>query len=214
MPFRRDVNPALVPPFEWQAGINPTGTGNCDGAVNGTNEQPILIPCTCPPNSTVFLAALNRNVAAGFVTTNPNITISFPTDNSTASQNTRLHAASVTLLNLNGPGEGCPIQATTYAAQQQAINDEVISSSTYSSASSTTASITSTTLSFSFPSATPSINGTAPTSHSSNCVTCVIGSAYAECCMVYEIVTIHTLAVRQRKGANGSKELQIERRIP
>ncbi|OJA12028.1 hypothetical protein AZE42_02051 [Rhizopogon vesiculosus] len=135
MPFRvlplqskRDVDPALVPSFGWQSGVNPDGTGNCDGAVNGTNGKPILVPCQCPPNSTFFLAALNRNVAAGFVTTNPTVKLSFPTDNSTASQSARLNAAAVTLQNLEGPGVGCPIASTTFSAQQKAINAETTTS--------------------------------------------------------------------------------------
>ncbi|OAX43818.1 hypothetical protein K503DRAFT_43909 [Rhizopogon vinicolor AM-OR11-026] len=131
MPFRvlppqskRDVDPALVPSFGWQSGVNPDGTGNCDGAVNDTNGKPILVPCQCPPNSTFFLTALNRNVAAGFVTTNPTVKLSFPTDNSTASQSARLNAAAVTLQNLEGPGVGCPVASTTFSAQQKAINAE------------------------------------------------------------------------------------------
>lgn len=48
--------------------------------------------------------------------------MSFPTDNSAASQSARLNAASVTLQNLNGAGKGCPIVSTTFQAQQKAIN--------------------------------------------------------------------------------------------
>ncbi|KAG1730577.1 hypothetical protein EDB19DRAFT_1856163 [Suillus lakei] len=121
---KRDVNPALVPSFGWQSGVNPDGTGNCDGAVNGTNGKPILVPCQCPPNSTFFLSNLNKNVAAGFVTTNPTVKVSFPTDNSTASQLARLNAAAVTLQNLEGPGVGCPISSTTFSAQGKAIGAE------------------------------------------------------------------------------------------
>lgn len=121
---KRDVNPALVPSFGWQSGVNPDGTGNCDGAVNGTNGKPILVPCQCPPNSTFFLTNLNKNVAAGFVTTNPTVKLSFPTDNSTASQLARLNAAAVTLQNLEGPGVGCPISSTTFSAQGKAISAE------------------------------------------------------------------------------------------
>ncbi|KAG2158058.1 uncharacterized protein EDB93DRAFT_1334955 [Suillus bovinus] len=124
---KRDVNPALVPSFGWQSGINPDGTGNCDGAVNGTNGKPILVPCQCPPNSTFFLANLDKNVAAGFVTTNPTVKVSFPTDNSTASQLARLNAAAVTLQNLEGPGVGCPISSTTFSAQRNAISAEASS---------------------------------------------------------------------------------------
>ncbi|KAI9566102.1 hypothetical protein HD554DRAFT_1224367 [Boletus coccyginus] len=121
---KRDVDPALVPSFGWQAGINPDGTGNCDGAVNGTNGKPILVPCQCPPNSTFFLAALNKNVVASFVTTNPTVKLTFPTDNSTASQLARLNAATVTLQNLEGPGIGCPISSTTFSSQKKAIEAE------------------------------------------------------------------------------------------
>lgn len=118
---KRDVDPSLVPSFGWQSGINPDGTGNCDGAVNGANGKPVLIPCQCPPNSTFFLSALNQNVAAGFVTTNPSVKVTFPTDSSTASQLARLNAAAVTLQNLEGPGKGCPIASTTFTAQGKAI---------------------------------------------------------------------------------------------
>jgi hypothetical protein len=68
--------------------------------------------------------ALNKNVAAGFVTTNPTVKLTFPTDNSTASQLARLNAAAVTLQNLEGPGVGCPISSTTFSAQQKAIEAE------------------------------------------------------------------------------------------
>jgi hypothetical protein len=72
---RRDVNVDLVPQFGFQAGLNPTGTsclmsvsmgsdmsldgligtGDCDGAVNGANGQPIKIPCSCPPDRQTFI---------------------------------------------------------------------------------------------------------------------------------------------------------------
>ena len=64
---------------------------------------------------------LNQNVAAGFVTTNPSVKVTFPTDSSTASQLARLNAAAVTLQNLEGPGKGCPIASTTFTAQGKAI---------------------------------------------------------------------------------------------
>jgi len=31
------------------------GTGNCNGAVNGANGQPIEVPCTCPPDRNTFI---------------------------------------------------------------------------------------------------------------------------------------------------------------
>ncbi len=48
--------------------------------------------------------------------------LSFPTDNSKASQSARLNAAAVTLQNLHGPGKGCPVASTTFSAQQKAID--------------------------------------------------------------------------------------------
>jgi Fe-S cluster biogenesis protein NfuA len=119
---QRDVNEALVPPFGFSSGLNPTGTGDCDGAVKGSNGQPIKIPCDCPPDRATFIKILNANVAAGHVLNNPSVPISFPEDNSKASQLARLNAASVTLQNLNGSGKGCPIVSTTFQAQAAAIN--------------------------------------------------------------------------------------------
>lgn len=40
------------------------GTGNCDGAVNGTNGKPIQVPCQCPPNSTFFLSVRHKGIQA------------------------------------------------------------------------------------------------------------------------------------------------------
>jgi hypothetical protein len=77
-PTKRDVNPALVPQFGHAAGVNPTGevsillevagsnftsiragTGDCDGAVNGANGQPIKVPCSCPPDRNTFIQVRN-----------------------------------------------------------------------------------------------------------------------------------------------------------
>lgn len=119
---RRDVNEALIPQFGFQSGVNPTGTGDCDGAVNGADGKPIKIPCACPPDRQTFVQELNKNVAAGHAINNPSVSISFPEDNSKASQLGRINAASVTLQNLNGPGKGCPVVSTTFQAQAAAIN--------------------------------------------------------------------------------------------
>lgn len=73
-PTKRDVDLALVPQFGHAAGVNPTGgcrfpresaklnsiqiisgTGDCDGAVNGANGQPIKVPCSCPPDRNTFI---------------------------------------------------------------------------------------------------------------------------------------------------------------
>ncbi|KAI0076742.1 hypothetical protein K474DRAFT_1675395 [Panus rudis PR-1116 ss-1] len=121
-PIRRDVDPSLVPEFGVEPGVNPTGTGDCDG-INGPNGQPIKIPCACPPPRDDFLAALNANVAAGEAINNPSVKLSFPTDNSKESKLARLNAAAVTLQNLNGPGKGCPVAATTFTAQREAIEN-------------------------------------------------------------------------------------------
>uniref|UniRef100_A0A0W0GAE6 Uncharacterized protein n=1 Tax=Moniliophthora roreri TaxID=221103 RepID=A0A0W0GAE6_MONRR len=105
VPVRRDVDPALVPEFGLSSGLNPTGTGDCDG-INGPNGQPIKIPCACPPERGAFLQSLNANVNAGRAVNNPGVPVSFPTDNSKESQIARIQAALVTLQNLNGPGAG------------------------------------------------------------------------------------------------------------
>jgi hypothetical protein len=54
VPVRRDVDPALVPEFGVQAGVNPTGTGDCDGITNAAG-QVVKIPCSCPPDRATFL---------------------------------------------------------------------------------------------------------------------------------------------------------------
>jgi len=117
VPFKRDVDPALVPQFGIQAGVNPTGTGDCDGA-NG-----VKIPCTCPPDRNAFIKALNDNVAAGKAVNNPGLpaAVTFPTGNSKGDQLARIQSSIITLQNLNGPGKGCPAASTTFVAQQQAI---------------------------------------------------------------------------------------------
>lgn len=122
VPIRRDVDSSLIPEFGFQSGLNPTGTGDCDG-INGPNGQPIKIPCACPPDRASFIQSLNANVAAGHAVNNPSVSVSFPTDNSKDSQLARIQTALVTLQNLNGPGVGCPAASTTFVAQQKAIQD-------------------------------------------------------------------------------------------
>lgn len=120
-PIQRRVDPNLIPPFGFNAGVNPTGTGDCDGAVKGANGLPIKIPCTCPPDRNSFIDLLNANVAAGHATNNPSVAVSFPTSNSQADQIARIQTALVTLQNLRGPGQGCPAVSTTFLAQQAAV---------------------------------------------------------------------------------------------
>jgi len=112
----------LAPDLGFTAGLNPTGTGDCDGAVNGPNGQPIKVPCACPPAPDVYIPALIKNVQAGFAVNNPSVKVSFPTGNSKQDQSARITAASITIQNLNGPGKGCPFVSTKLGALQQAIN--------------------------------------------------------------------------------------------
>jgi len=48
------VDPALVPEFGRAAGINPTGTGDCDGITNAAGVV-VKVPCSCPPDRASFL---------------------------------------------------------------------------------------------------------------------------------------------------------------
>lgn len=137
---------SLAPDLGATAGNNPDGTGNCDGAVDGADGKPILVPCSvrislflhlplypclrsygpveynrlfsdlcvqCPPDNATYIASLQANVAAGFAVNNTVVAVPFPTDDSSASQATRINAALVTLQNLEGAGKGCPASSTT-----------------------------------------------------------------------------------------------------
>jgi len=120
-PVKRDVDSSLIPAFGHAAGVNPTGTGDCDGAVNGANGQPVKVPCACPPDSATFDAQLNANVAAGHAVNNPSVPVTFPTGDDNASKAQRIEAALITLQNLHGPGVGCPAASTTFSAQLAAV---------------------------------------------------------------------------------------------
>ena len=48
------VDIALIPEFGHQAGLNPTGAGDCDGITNPAG-QVIKIPCFCPPDRDAFV---------------------------------------------------------------------------------------------------------------------------------------------------------------
>ncbi|KAF7356562.1 hypothetical protein MVEN_00989900 [Mycena venus] len=108
---KRGVDPNLVPQFGISPGVNPTGTGDCDG-VNG-----IKIPCSCPPSRDDFINSLSANVAAGHDVNNPGVPAPFPTDNSQQSAITRMQTSISTLQNLHGAGVGCPAASTTFSAQ-------------------------------------------------------------------------------------------------
>ncbi|KAH7103613.1 hypothetical protein BKA62DRAFT_615853 [Auriculariales sp. MPI-PUGE-AT-0066] len=112
----------LAPPLGWKSGINPTGTGNCDGAVKDHNGQPIQVPCSCPPSEAVYISALRENVRAGKAVNNPTVPVAFPTDDSRDSKRTRIQAAIVTIQNLHGIGIGCPAVSTTLGKQLNALD--------------------------------------------------------------------------------------------
>lgn len=122
------LDPALVPNLGGVAGVNPTGTGDCDGVVKQANGQPIKVPCSCPPDQDAFIAALDANVAAGHAVHNPSVSVSFPLGNSSHAQFDRIEAAIVTLQNLNGPGQGCPVASTTLGQQQADVLNQINSS--------------------------------------------------------------------------------------
>jgi len=114
---KRGVDPNLVPQFGVTAGQSPDGTGNCIGINN------IKIPCACPPDRQSFIDSLSANVAAGHDVNNPGISVTFPTDNSIASQITRMQASITALQNLHGAGVGCPAASTTFSAQLSALQN-------------------------------------------------------------------------------------------
>lgn len=45
----------LAPDLNFTAGLNPTGSGDCDGAVNGADGKPVKVPCSCPPTPDVYI---------------------------------------------------------------------------------------------------------------------------------------------------------------
>lgn len=118
--FKREVNANLIPQFGHAAGLNPTGTGDCDGVKNAAGVV-VKVPCSCPPDRNQFVQALNDNVSAGHAVKNPTVSVSFPEDDSEASQLERIHTATVTLQNLRGPGQGCPSVSTTFDQQAKDI---------------------------------------------------------------------------------------------
>lgn len=57
----------LAPELGFQSGLNPTGSGDCDGAVNGSDGRPIKVPCSCPPSKDVYLDVRYLSVMLGRV---------------------------------------------------------------------------------------------------------------------------------------------------
>jgi len=116
---KRDIDPALIPQFGVQPGVNPTGTGDCDGITNPQGKV-VKIPCSCPPDRNSFIESLKANVAAGHAVNNPSVSVTFPQDNTPEAEVVRIQASIITLQNLKGPGVGCPAASTTFSAQLQA----------------------------------------------------------------------------------------------
>ncbi|KKY35057.1 hypothetical protein UCDDA912_g05007 [Diaporthe ampelina] len=116
-----NINPSLVPDFgvAQNTNANARQQGSCDG-FNAASNAVVNIPCSCPPSRDSFLAALDKNVAAGSV---QGETIEFnndASDQSAATNKQRATAMLVTLQNLNGAGVGCPAaSAPNFAVMQQ-----------------------------------------------------------------------------------------------
>lgn len=115
------IDASLVPDFGVKTNTNPGAkqAGSCDGFAVASNAV-TLIPCSCPPSRATFLAALQKNVAAGQTQGTP---VKFSTDTadrSAATNRLRATAMLVTLQNLNGAGVGCPAaSAPNFAVQQK-----------------------------------------------------------------------------------------------
>ena len=52
----------LAPDLGFTSGVNPTGTGDCDGAINGADGKPIKIPCACPPAQDVYISVCPKRM--------------------------------------------------------------------------------------------------------------------------------------------------------
>ncbi|KAG8929346.1 hypothetical protein FRC01_004463 [Tulasnella sp. 417] len=114
--FRAQVA-ALAPELGFESGVNPDGTGNCDGAIPGGPK----IPCQCPPPRDEFISQLQDNAVAGKAVHNPDVKVDFPLDDSVASKKSRIIASLITIQNLRGPGVGCPAVSTTLSQQLEAL---------------------------------------------------------------------------------------------
>jgi len=61
-PNNDGIDAALVPDFGIQPGVNPTGTGDCDGTTNDAG-QVVKIPCSCPPDRTSFIQVCTPGIS-------------------------------------------------------------------------------------------------------------------------------------------------------
>lgn len=116
-----NIDPSLVPDFGVAQNVNANAKqqGSCDG-FNAASNSVVLISCSCPPSRATFLAALNKNVAAGSVQGDKVTFNNDASDQSAATNKQRATAMLVTLQNLNGAGVGCPAaSAPNFAVQQK-----------------------------------------------------------------------------------------------
>lgn len=118
----RDIVAQLAPQLGSVKNNNPNPFGDCDGPRQPDGTIP-KVPCACPPDRDEFIDQLFANALAGHAVHNPTVGVTFPTGNSKADQHARITASTITLQNLNGPGQGCPNVSTTLKAQSDAIGN-------------------------------------------------------------------------------------------
>ncbi|KAJ0107436.1 hypothetical protein N8I77_002315 [Diaporthe amygdali] len=111
---------SLIPEFGVQAGVNPTGTGNCDG-FNAIANKVVPIQCDkCPPPRDDFVNKLASDLTAGNVFGSP---VTFNTDPSVQDEQTNKDRATACLITLQSfygqKGVGCPAVAAPNFAKQQ-----------------------------------------------------------------------------------------------
>lgn len=112
---------SLIPEFGVQQGVNPTGTGDCDG-FNAALNKVVPINCEkCPPPRDAYVAQLAKDLNAGNVFGNP---VTFNKDPATANDaqanKDRATACLTSLQSFYGSkGVGCPAVAAPNMAKQQ-----------------------------------------------------------------------------------------------
>lgn len=112
---------SLIPEFGVQQGVNPTGTGDCDG-FNAAQNKVVPINCEkCPPPRDAYVQQLAKDLNAGNVFGSP---VTFNTDPASASDpqanKDRATACLTSLQSFYGSkGVGCPAVAAPNMAKQQ-----------------------------------------------------------------------------------------------
>lgn len=112
---------SLIPEFGVEQGVNPTGTGDCDG-FNAAQNKVVPISCEkCPPPRDAYVEQLAKDLNAGNSFGSP---ITFNTDPATAddpqANKDRATACLTSLQSFYGSkGVGCPAVAAPNMARQQ-----------------------------------------------------------------------------------------------